>query len=67
MIAASLSGACAPTGSSPCPPLVAYTPDLAARLADEIEAMAEDAVASDVIADYFVLRRQVEACRDLWP
>ncbi len=66
-IAASLCAACAPTGSSPCPPLAVYTPDMTTRLADEIEAMAADAVTPEVIADYFVLRRQIAACREAGP
>ena len=66
-IATTLCAACAPTGSSPCPPLVEYSHERSERLADEIAAMDEGAVTPGIVADYFVLRRQVRACREAWP
>jgi hypothetical protein len=66
-IAAIWSSACAPTASSGCPPLVAYPPALAARLAEEIESMGPDMVTPDIVADYLVLREQVRICRQDGP
>ena len=66
-IVASSSGACAPTASSPCPPLVNYTAEQSQMLAEEIERMTPDMVTPDIVADYLVLRGQVRTCRQVWP
>jgi hypothetical protein len=61
----SLSG-CAKVGSdgSPlaCPPPVDYSRVEQAQVADEIDALPENARIVDWLADYAVLRAQVRAC-----
>ena len=63
----SLSG-CA-TGSSErwagsvCPPVVDYRREEQQRMAKEIEALSEDSVIVDWLAEYAVLRAQLEDCR----
>ena len=66
-IATLWSSGCAPTGSDGCPVLVNYAPEVSARLAEEIESMAPGMITPDIIADYFVLRQQVRACRQEGP
>lgn len=55
--------ACAGTGSSACPRLVKYEDGFAEKLADEIEAAPPKPAVVRVVSDYYVLRRQVEACQ----
>ena len=57
---------CAMGGSdtrAPCPPVVEYTAADQARAADEVEALAEDAIVVRMLGDYAVLRDQARACR----
>ena len=61
-----LSG-CAGVGSdgrhSACPPVVEYSRTEQTRVADEVAALPEDAVITEWLADYAVLREQARACR----
>lgn len=57
---------CATAGSenrTPCPPVVDYTADEQASVADEVEALSEGAVIVRMLSDYAVLRDQARACR----
>lgn len=46
-----------------CPPVVEYSREEQRRVADEVEALPEDAVIIGWLADYAVLRGQIEPCR----
>jgi len=46
-----------------CPPVVEYSREEQRRVADEVEALPEDAVIIRWLADYAVLRAQLEHCR----
>ena len=65
-----LSG-CATGGSdalpSACPPVVEYSQAEQARVADEVAALPEGAVIVGWLADYSVLREQVQACQSTLP
>ena len=61
-----LLSACAMGGSdarAPCPPVVEYSAADQTRAADEVDALADDAVIVRMLADYAVLRDQARACR----
>ena len=45
-----------------CPPVVEYSRAEQARIADEVAALPEDAVITEWLADYTVLRDQARAC-----
>lgn len=49
--------------ASICPPVVAYTLEEQRRVAEEVEAMPEDSVIVDWLADYTVLRGQLRVYR----
>ena len=58
--------ACAMGGSdarAPCPPVVEYSAADQTRAADEVDALADDAVIVRMLGDYAVLRDQARACR----
>lgn len=46
-----------------CPPVVEYSREEQRRVADEVEALPEDAVIISWLADYTVLRAQLDYCR----
>lgn len=48
--------------ASACPPVVAYTLEEQRRVADEVDALLEGSVIVGWLADYTVLRGQVQAC-----
>lgn len=57
---------CAMPGSktrAPCPPVVNYSVLEQTRAANEVEALAKDAVIVRMLNDYAVLRDQARACR----
>ena len=62
----SLLSACATVNSEravgTCPPVVEYSRAEQAKAADEIEALLEQAILIDWLADYSVLRVQTRAC-----
>jgi len=45
-----------------CPPVVGYSQAEQVQAAGEIEALPDDAVLIDWLADYSVLRKQVRSC-----
>lgn len=45
-----------------CPPVVEYSREEQQRMAEEIEALPEDSVIVGWLADYAVLRGQVQSC-----
>ena len=48
---------------APCPPVVEYSAADQTRAADEVDALADDAVIVRMLGDYAVLRDQARACR----
>ena len=46
-----------------CPPVVEYSAAQQTRAADEVDALADDAMIVRLLGDYAVLRDQVRACR----
>mgnify|MGYP001758017549 CR=1 FL=1 len=64
MIAMTLLGACATGGSEhgACPPVVAYSVEDQQRMAAEVHALPQGSVIFGTMADYHVLRQQVQAC-----
>ncbi len=50
-------------GTGVCPLVVEYSRDEQRRLADEVEALPEDSAIVGWLADYAVLRAQLEHCR----
>ena len=58
---------CAGVGSDTprgaCPPVVEYSRDEQARLADEVTALPEASVIVGWLADYSVLREQARVCK----
>ena len=46
-----------------CPPVVEYSAAEQARAADEVDALADDAMIVRLLGDYAVLRDQARACR----
>ena len=51
------------TAPGACPPVVAYSQAEQARVAEEVAALPVGALIPDWLADYAVLREQVQACR----
>lgn len=43
-----------------CPPVVEYTRELQARAADELDLLPEGSAIAEMLADYSVMRTQVE-------
>lgn len=64
-LAASLLTGCGTAAVYSCPPIVAYSPEFNARLADELEAMPAGTAVERAILDYAALRDQLRACRRL--
>ncbi len=66
-LAMSLCAGCATRGSESgrflCPPLRTYSAAFNEKLAAELAAAPEGSPLVEAITDYFVLRRQVAACR----
>lgn len=67
-IVTSLLSGCAMDGSEPgiataCPPVVEYTRELQARVADELDLLPERSAIAEMLADYSVMRDQARACR----
>lgn len=46
-----------------CPPVVEYTRELQARVADELDLLPERSAIAEMLADYSVMRTQVRSCR----
>lgn len=63
--ATSLLGACAtaPSDGAPCPPVVAYSQEFLARVANELERLPPGSAIEQMLADYQVMRDQARACR----
>jgi uncharacterized lipoprotein YajG len=63
-IAASLLAGCATAASdvSPCPPVVAYSPEFLARAANELDVLPSGSATEQMLADYQVMRDQARAC-----
>jgi len=66
VIATIFLGGCEGVGSDTppgvCPPIVAYSQEEQARVADELAALPEGAMTVEWLADYAVLREQARAC-----
>ena len=52
------------TPPSACPPLVEYSREEQARVAEEVAALLEGALITGWLADYAVLREQARACAE---
>lgn len=67
MIVMSLLSGCATGGSEQrvvvCPPVVEYSREFQARVADELGLLPEGSEIAEMLADYAVMRDQVRACR----
>lgn len=67
-LAMSWLGACA-TGSSEttpvavCPPVVEYSAEFQARVAEELAQLPEGSVIAEMLSDYAVMREQALGCR----
>ena len=63
-IAASLLAGCATERSdgAPCPPVVAYRPELLAHAADELDSLPAGSAIEQMLADYQVMREQARVC-----
>ena len=65
-VAMILFSACATVSSEPvvgvCPPVVEYSAAEQARVSSEVEALPDDAVLINWLADYSVLREQARSC-----
>ena len=46
-----------------CPPVVEYSREEQRRMAEEVEALSEDSIIVGWLADYAVLRAQLDYCR----
>ena len=46
-----------------CPPIVTYSPETSARLADELEALPPDSIIPGIVGDYMMERDQLRACQ----
>jgi hypothetical protein len=51
-----------PSRHPACPPVVAYSADEQAQVAEELQRLPEDAALTEWLADYAVLREQARAC-----
>jgi hypothetical protein len=58
-----LLSACGGVKVSSCPPLVEYSDAFLEQLAVTIETLPENTAVFEVLADYWVLREQVDICR----
>lgn len=63
----SLLTACATVGSKPgvttvCPPVVEYSREFQARVADELDLLPEGSAIAEMLSDYSVMRDQARAC-----
>lgn len=63
----SLTG-CATVASKPrvttvCPPVVEYSRDFQARVAEELALLPEGSAVADMLSDYAVMREQAGDCR----
>ena len=69
LMAAIIVGGCAMSSghSSPvivCPPVVDYTPEFQAQMADELQLVPADGAVVTAMSDYGLMRNQARAC---WP
>ena len=66
VIGTNLLSACATVNSEPapgvCPPVVEYSRAEQVEAANEIEALPDEAILADWLADYSVLREQARMC-----
>lgn len=64
-IPTSLLAACAtaPSDSAPCPPVVRYSQEFLARVADELDRLPPGSAIEQMLADYQVMRDQARAYR----
>ena len=67
VIAASLPSACGEGGSeratvAVCPPVVAYSAELQAQVASEVELLTDGSALANLLSDYAVMRDQARAC-----
>jgi hypothetical protein len=53
-------------GDLVCPPVVDYSREERQRMAKEVEALPEDSILVDWLADYAVLRTQLDDCRQMF-
>lgn len=49
-----------------CPPVVEYSRDEQRRVADQVSALPDGSVIVDWLADYAVLRAQINDCRQMF-
>ena len=49
----------------PCPPVIAYSRDMRARVADDLALLPEGSAIAEMLADYNVMREQTRACTRL--
>ena len=66
--ATSLLTGCATGGSEPsgiaiCPPVVEYSREFQARVAEKLELLPDGSAIEEMLSDYAVMRKQVRACR----
>jgi hypothetical protein len=54
--------ATARSDGSPCPPVVAYSPDFLVRAAGELKSLPAGSAIEQMLADYQVMRDQARAC-----
>jgi hypothetical protein len=64
VIAASLLAGCATARSdgAPCPPVVEYSREFLARVADELDSLPAGSAIEQMLADYQVMRDQARMC-----
>lgn len=46
-----------------CPPVVEYSPEFQAQVAEELALLPENSAIAEMMADYAVMREQARACR----
>ena len=56
-------GSCGSAAESECPPLIVYPPEYSHQLADELIHVRPDGTMVQAVTEYFVTRRQLEACQ----
>jgi len=65
-IVTSLLSACATVSSEPavgvCPPVVEYSREIQARVAEEVNSLPEKTAVEEMLSDYAVMREQAQIC-----
>ena len=69
VLATNWLGACATVGSETtpvavCPPVVEYSREFQARVAEEIALLPDGSAIFEMLGDYAVMREQARACRE---